>query len=274
MKSDAGTRAPRGLLIDFTRCIGCDACRLACREANGLGAPAPDAPPPEDLGASELTVVLAREVGGQAVHVRRLCMHCADPACVSACPLGALKKRADGPVVYDPDLCFGCRYCMTACPFQVPRYNWDSPAPVIHKCTLCYPRLDEGREPACAAVCPTGATRYGPRELLLRIARERLRSHPARYTDHVYGEHEVGGTDVLMLAPADFAALGFPAGLPRRALPALTWAVQKRIPNVLATGAVLLGGVWWIIHRRVQLAERPAAAADARGAVARRQGDS
>jgi formate dehydrogenase iron-sulfur subunit len=256
MKTGQKPELEMGLLIDFTKCIGCEACMQGCREANDLPLPGPGDPPPDDLSVDNFTVVLEREIEGQTVYIRRLCMHCQEPACVSACPVGALKKRPDGPVVYDGNMCFGCRYCMTACPFQVPRYPWNSIAPVIRKCILCFHRLDEGQEPACAAACPTGATRFGPRAALLKIARERIRAHPDLYVDHIFGEKEVGGTGVLMLSPVNFASLGFNTDVPQRPLPDLTWAVQKRIPNVVVTLTALLGGTWWVIDRRMQLAKR------------------
>lgn len=241
----------KGLLIDFTKCIGCGACMEGCRDANDLP---PSPREPDKLDSKNFTVVLAHErEGGDPVYSRRLCMHCEDPACVSVCPVGAMTKRPDGPVVYDSGLCFGCRYCMMACPFQVPTYNWESPAPTIHKCILCFPRLDEGQEPACAAACPTGATRFGPRDVLLRIAKERLQSHPDLYAPHIYGEHEVGGTGVLMLSPVPFEELGFRSDLPHEALPELTWVVQEKIPNVVLTGSVFLGGLYWVINRRMAL---------------------
>lgn len=245
----------KGLLIDFTKCIGCGACMQACRDANNLRKPRPQEPPPQDLDGDNFTVVLRHEEAGrEPVHYRRLCMHCEEPACASACPVSALSKRPDGPVVYDEDLCFGCRYCMTACPFQVPRYTWERLAPVVTKCILCYQRLDEGREPACAAACPTGATRFGTREVLLRIARERIASHPDLYVDHIFGEKEGGGTGVLMISPVAFDRLGFRTDVPHKALPALTWVAQEKVPYIVITGAFFLGGLYWVINRRMQLA--------------------
>jgi formate dehydrogenase iron-sulfur subunit len=246
----------KGLLIDFTKCIGCRACMEGCREANDLPRPKEDEPPPPDLNGDNYTVVIGRETpGNDTLYVRHLCMHCEDAACVSACPVGAISKRPDGPVLYDADMCFGCRYCITACPFQVPRYTWERVAPIVAKCILCYHRLDRGQEPACAAVCPTGATRFGTREVLLRIARERLRAHPELYVDHIYGEKEAGGTGVLMISSVAFGELGFRADVPHSPLPDLTWMVQEKVPNVVITGAVFLGGLWWVINRRMTRAK-------------------
>ncbi len=247
-------RMSKGLLIDFTKCIGCRACMEGCREANGLPQPGPDDPNPTGLNGDNYTVVLSPD---EQLYYRRLCMHCLDPACVSVCPVAAITKRDDGPVVYDGDRCFGCRYCIMSCPFQVPTYTWDRVAPVVSKCILCYHRLDEGQEPACAAACPTGATRFGPREVLLRIARERIAARPDLYVDHIYGEKEAGGTGILMLSPVSFASLGFRVDVPHGPLPDLTWVVQEKIPNVVLTGGVFLGGLYWVIHRRMALARKP-----------------
>jgi len=257
MSAARDRRHAKGLLIDFTKCIGCQACMQGCREANDLPLPQDGAAAATQLDADNFTIVEQRSAAGQDVFVRRLCMHCEDPACASACPVGAFTKRPDGAVVYDGDLCFGCRYCMMACPFQIPKYEWDSAAPVVRKCILCFHRLDEGQQPACAAACPTGATRFGTREVLLEMARERIKAHPDLYEQHIYGEHEAGGTDVLMLSPVSFASLGFHTDVPHKALPDLVWAVQKRIPNVVLTASVMLGCLWWVIDRRMKHARLP-----------------
>ncbi|MBD3221444.1 4Fe-4S dicluster domain-containing protein [bacterium] len=252
----ATTDSPRrrGLLFDLTRCIGCRSCMHGCRHANDLPIPAPDATPPEELDGDNFTAVLPHEDDDAGtVYFRRLCMHCADPACVSACPVHALAKRDDGAVVYDRDLCIGCRYCFVACPFHVPTYTWTRTAPVVRKCFLCAHRLDAGQIPGCAAACPTGATVFGPRDVLLHLAREQIAAHPDRYVDHILGEHEAGGTDVLMIASIPFADLGIWTDVIERPLPELTWMVQEKIPYVIGTGGLLLGGLYWVINRRMRL---------------------
>ena len=99
---------------------------------------------------------------------------------MAACLVGGLTKTAEGPVVYDPDKCIGCRYCMLACPFHVPRYEWDSTAPLMRKCSMCFERLLEGGQPACVEACPNDAMLFGEREDLLRRAHAmiRLRARP------------------------------------------------------------------------------------------------
>ncbi len=247
----------KGLLIDFTRCIGCGACMGSCREANGLARPEVEEKPPQKLNANNYTIVRSEQGDqGKQVYIRRLCMHCDEPACVSVCPVAAMTKREDGPVVYDGGRCIGCRYCMMACPFGVPTYNWDSLAPIVHKCILCYHRLDKGQVPACSASCPTGATRFGSRKVLLQLARERIAAFPDNYVDHIYGEHEAGGTGVLMIAPVSFASLGFRTDVPHFALPELTWMIQEKIPNIALTAGVFVSGLYWLISRRMELARQ------------------
>jgi len=237
---------PVGLLLDFTLCIGCRACETSCKEANGLS---PE-PPAGRLDASNYTVVLQHPSGQ---FYRRMCMHCESPTCASVCPVKALEKTPEGPVVYHGDRCLGCRYCMMACPFNVPTYEWDHAVPVVRKCILCAGRLAEGERPACAWVCPVGACRFGERERLLELATRRVRNFPERYVDAIYGELEVGGTSVLMLSGVPFTELGMRTDLGEKPLPELTWTVMSKIPNVVITGAILLGGISWIINRRMEI---------------------
>jgi formate dehydrogenase beta subunit len=206
-----------GMLYDATLCIGCKACMVACNEANDL---VPDVRASGDrwqmpLDLNEYTKNIIKlykdDTGANYSFVKRQCMHCVDPACTAACMLGALKKRERGIVTYDADLCVGCRYCEMACPFGIPKFEWSSLAAKIVKCELCNHRIAVGKEPACTEVCPTHAVIYGTRGELLAEAHRRLEEHPDRYVPHVYGEHEVGGTQVLYLAGVDFAKLGLPA---------------------------------------------------------------
>jgi formate dehydrogenase iron-sulfur subunit len=229
------------LLFDTTRCINCGACAAACKEQNALPLPI------EDKTTAYTWTVIEQRAG---VNVRRLCMHCLTPTCVSVCPVGAMRKTASGPVVYDADKCIGCRYCIMACPFDVPKYQWDKPLPIVGKCVLCASRLADGNAPACATVCPTGATMFGERQALIREAEARIAAAPDRYVHHVYGVDEAGGTSVLMLSSVPFADLGLRDNLPREPLPMLTWNALSRVPDVLTIGAALLYGIYWITKRR------------------------
>jgi formate dehydrogenase iron-sulfur subunit len=138
------------------------------------------------------------------VNVKVQCMHCDHPACVSACIVGAFSKKENGSVVWDTDKCIGCRYCMVACPFQVPSFEYDKALdPEIRKCDFCFDRTKEGKLPACVNICPVEALTYGPRSELIKIAREKIKKYPDRYIDYIYGENEVGGTSWLYLSGQD-----------------------------------------------------------------------
>ncbi len=231
----------KGMLIDMTLCVGCHACSEACKAENGL---------PGDVSPklSDTTYTVVEEHDG--VFVRRLCQHCQDPTCVSVCPVGAFEKTELGPVLYDESKCIGCRYCMQACPFQVPRYEWASNNPRVTKCIMCAPRLAKGLPTACSEACPTGATLFGDRDELIKIAHERMAAEPDKYVQKLYGEKEVGGTSVFYLSSVPFEQLGFKTNLTQAALPQLTWNVLSKIPTVVAVGGVMLYGIWWITNRR------------------------
>jgi formate dehydrogenase iron-sulfur subunit len=239
------------MLIDLTRCTGCEACVWACKEANGL---------PREDGVATLSATtwsaLERHRVGRAgetaiVAVRRQCMHCLEPACASVCPVAALHKTPEGPVVYDPDRCIGCRYCMVGCPFGVPKYEWSSAQPKVAKCQLCFTtRLSQGKPPACAAACPTGATRFGDRDQLLQEAARRMAAEPDRYVPRLYGEHEAGGTSILYLSSVPFEQLGFHTELADTPYPGFSWEILSKLPKVVTVGGALLAGIWWITGRR------------------------
>ena len=244
----ASVRA-QALLYDATLCIGCKQCEVACAERNGL--PYDDAIAGENrLSDHKLTTVPAK---GEKF-MRRLCMNCKDPACASVCPVGAFQKTPLGPVVYDSTRCMGCRYCMLACPFQVPAYQWNKRLPIVRKCDMCSDRVAAGGVTACTEICPTGANKFGEREELIAEARQRLRDNPQNYVPHIYGLEEVGGTSVLMLSAIPFGEFGLRTDLPREPLPSFTWAALTHVPDVVVIGSVLLGGVHWITHRREEVA--------------------
>ncbi len=211
--------APRdavGMLYDTTLCTGCKACVSACAEANGL---TPDTrldglhQAPVDLNQFTKNIIkLYDPVSGPQSYVKQQCMHCLEPACVSACPFEALLKRTDnGVVAWEPTKCIGCRYCEVACPYHVPKFEWAQQNPAIVKCEFCQHRLAVGESPACTSVCPTGAVLFGPRSTLLAGAKSRIEAAPDKYFENrVYGEHEAGGTQVLYLSHVPFAAIGLP----------------------------------------------------------------
>jgi formate dehydrogenase iron-sulfur subunit len=235
-----------GILTDLTKCIGCQACVLACKKINNLT----DDENVKRLSASTWTVIEKRN----GVNIRRHCMHCLDPACVSVCPVTALEKTKEGPVIYDPDKCIGCRYCILACPFEIPKYEWDMLLPKVQKCTMCYEKkISTGEEPACTSACPTGATIFGERDELLDIAYHRIKNNPNKYVDHIYGAREAGGTSVIYLSDIPFEKLGFKRASTNVTYPKLTWDILSKVPNILSIGGVTMIGVWWIINRRVTM---------------------
>jgi formate dehydrogenase iron-sulfur subunit len=237
------------ILYDSTLCIGCRECEKAC--AGRWKLPYNETIAAEEkISAHKLTAI---ETHGEHFS-RRLCMHCNEPSCASVCPVGALHKTALGPVVYDETKCIGCRYCMLACPFQVPTYEWSSRTPRVRKCDMCYERQKAGKQTACAEACPTGATSCGDRNALITEARRRVAEKPDQYYQRIFGIDDVGGTSVLFLSAVPFEQIGVKTGLPKEPLPLLTWRALSLVPDVVSAGGVLLGGIWWITHRREEVA--------------------
>jgi len=236
------------VLVDLTRCIGCRACENACRVRAGFDG-LPTAAIGYAAGDGRLdfrtrTFIDFRAGNTKARQpVKRQCMHCLEPACVSVCPVAALEKTATGPVVYHENICIGCRYCILACPFGVPKYEWDNALmPRVAKCDFCYDRQAAGRPPACVAACPTGTLKFGKRGALLEEARARLDSQPDRYTT-IYGDRVAGGTSWIYLTDTPPEQLGFPKGLSNASLPRLTWNVIAKVPFVVIGVGLLMGAV-------------------------------
>lgn len=272
-----------GMLYDSTVCTGCKACVSACKQYN-------DTPPsfsssdklwdnPLDNDSKTLNSIKLykdgtgevkdREKDGHA-YIKRQCMHCVDPACASACPVSALKKdEKTGVVKYDKNACIGCRYCQVACPFNIPKFEWEKAFPQIRKCELCSHRFEKGGIAACAEFCPTGATIFGPVDELLAEAKKRLTYKPGEYQmypvervngkqtterlvtpylQQVYGEKEGGGTQVLYLAGVPFEKLGLPA-LEEAPSAAKSETIQHTLYKGMIAPIVFLGGLVYIVHK-------------------------
>ncbi len=247
------------ILTDVTQCIGCNKCVEACQKANNLP---PERPwrwlkKPTDLSSARWTTLI-RMNGKQKKDsfLRRHCRHCLEPACVEACIVGALKKTPEGAVIYDRDTCIGCRYCMIACPFDIPKYSWEDTVPYIQKCDLCYERVTtEGKQPACVEACPTGATIFGERKELLAEARRRLKSKPEKYVQRIWGENEVGGTSVLCISDIDIKLTELDSPIADKTpMPERTYKVLHHMPSVFVGMAAVMGGIYWIVERRQKIA--------------------
>lgn len=240
-------RKHHALLIDISRCVGCGECSRACAAANNL--PEEEA---HELSATHYTVLQSFNDG--QTFVRRMCMHCEQPTCVSACLVGAFTKMDTGAVLYDESKCIGCRYCMQACPFEVPRYEWSSLTPRVQKCRMCYERVVAGEKTACADACPAEATMFGDRDELIAEARKRIDENPDQYVNYIYGLKEVGGTSVLYISNVPFEKLGFPMTVPKDPIPDLSWRVLSQIPKYSVAAGVVLFGINWITQRRTEVA--------------------
>jgi formate dehydrogenase iron-sulfur subunit len=232
-----------GFLIDASRCIDCRACMMACSVQNNV--------------PMEHTRIWMKDTGivGEYPDLKHYtaiyhCMHCVDPSCVSACTVGALQQNEDGIVTYDQDRCIGCRYCMYACPFEVPHFEWDQQFALIVKCDMCVSRLEEGQQqPACTATCPTEAIQFGTREDMLAMAHERIQKEPDRYVDHVFGEHENGGTSTFYISPVSFEKLGFPAVQTTKSPAEFNrLATEIGTPVIASTVAIGMTGIYLMLN--------------------------
>ncbi|MDM8524400.1 4Fe-4S dicluster domain-containing protein [Desulfococcaceae bacterium HSG8] len=252
-----------GVLHDTTLCVGCRECEAACNKVNELAPPDQPFTDKSVLEKNRRTTPDAYTVVNKFdkpdekgnVFVKKQCNHCLEPACASACFVRAFKKTEEGAVVYDASVCVGCRYCMVACPFDVPTYEYDEAfSPRVVKCTMCHPRLLEGKLPGCVEACPKEALTFGKRDDLLKIAKERIRRYPDRYVNHVYGEHEMGGTSWLYLAGTSFSNIGMREDLGLKPAPELTSGALGAVPIVVGLWPVLLTGIYAMSKRKEKIA--------------------
>jgi Fe-S-cluster-containing dehydrogenase component len=246
-----------GMLYDATRCIGCRACVTACKASNNLPGNLYD--PPNDLDGYTKNIIKLYESNGEHSYMKQQCMHCIDPGCANACMIGAFKKRELGIVTWDPDRCIGCRYCQVACPYNIPKFQWDTAVPKIVKCELCHHIIvdpttgdyKEGTQPGCCQACPKEAVIFGKYEDLLADAQQRIADHPERYypagNPKIFGETDGGGTQVLYLADVSFDKLGLPE-LGDEGVAHLSRSIQHGIYKGFIAPAALyavLGAVLW-----------------------------
>lgn len=243
-------------LIDTTTCIGCKACEVACQEWNDL--------PPEttvqagtyqtlpDLAPNFWNLIKFNEHedgnGAMSWLMRKdQCMHCTEPGCLTACPApGAIVQYTNGIVDFQQDQCIGCGYCMTGCPFNVPKFNPQTKR--VYKCTLCVDRTSVGLQPACVKACPTGCLQFGTKETMLQVANKRVDQLKANGFAQaaVYDPPGVGGTGVVtVLAHGDQPEL---YGLPRDPQIPLAVKIWKGPLKWLGNAAIFAGLLGAAIH--------------------------
>lgn len=261
-----GHPGAKAVLFDATECIGCRKCEEACNTVNEL--PKPDKPF-DDLTlldakrrTTETTYTVVNKYENSKnpklpVFRKQQCNHCQEPACASACFVKDFKKTPEGAVVYDESLCVGCRYCMIACPWSIPAYEFNEPlTPRVMKCTMCHPRILEGKLPGCVEICPKEALKFGTRDELIKFARNRIEAYPERYLDHIYGENEMGGTNWLYISGVPFGELGLEEGLGVTSAPELTSGALAAVPVVTGLWPVLLTGIYAIHKTRERIEKK------------------
>jgi formate dehydrogenase iron-sulfur subunit len=248
-----------GVLVDTTRCVGCRSCEAACAEVNTMPVPdIGDASPLEKIrstSVTQLTVINRYKTGKGEVFAKKQCMHCNQPGCVSACLVNAMKKQPDGAVTWETN-CMGCRFCMVSCPFDIPKFEYESATPKILKCSLCWERLKKGQKPACVEACPVEALTFGARRQLIEEANRRIYTESGKYISHIYGEREVGGTGYLYISAVPFEQIGFRTDLGTTSYPEFSKGFLYSVPIVLLLWPAFLIGVHTITNRKDELQSR------------------
>ena len=261
-----------GVLVDTTVCIGCRRCEWACNDWNKN----PNQPIKEfeasvyqsrsvfdtvrRMHAENFTVVnrFISSKDGTPIYVKRQCMHCEDPGCLSSCFVDAYRKTKIGSVLYNPGLCIGCRYCMVACPFDVPAFEYSEPLnPQITKCTFCFDRISQGSVPACVEICPAQVMTFGKRSDLITLAHKRIIDNPGKYVDHIYGEHEVGGTSWMYLSSVPFDQIGFKTDLTGTSIPKLSkgYLFGVKMFEIVGAWPLVFGAYYAISKARKKIKE-------------------
>lgn len=258
-----------GVLVDVTRCVGCRSCEAACNKEQGL--PEPEKPfndfsvfDEHPHGAhtdikrrtdeTRYTVVNKYELPeiDHPLYRKSQCNHCLEPACLTSCFVNAYTKTPEGAVIYNENVCVGCRTCMIACPFYVPAFKYSSAfKPQIMKCIFCYDtRLKKGRPPACVEACPQEALTFGKRNNLLDFGRKRIQNSPEKYVDHIYGENEAGGTAWMYLSPVEFHKVGFDTHIPHEPIINFVRDFLSIVPMVLTIWPALFAGFHLLANRK------------------------
>jgi Fe-S-cluster-containing dehydrogenase component len=254
-----------GVLVDLTRCVGCRSCEAACNAEQKLP---PPRKPFNDFSVydkkehghlrrtdeTHYTVVNRYDIEGleHPLFKKIQCNHCQEPACLTSCFVNAYTKTPEGAVIYNQNVCVGCRTCMVACPFYVPAFRYSSAFdPSIVKCIFCYEtRLKIKKPPACVEACPTGALTFGRRDEMIRIGRRRIENSKNHYINHIYGEYEAGGTSWLYLSAVPFEKIGFDMDIPHAPILDSVKNFLSFVPMVLTIWPALFAGFHLLATRK------------------------
>jgi formate dehydrogenase beta subunit len=245
--------AQKTKLIDISKCTGCRGCQLACKQWNQQPAKQTENygtyQNPPDLQANTWTLIRFQEIankdGVKWIFRKDGCMHCTDAACVKVCPSGALHYTEYGTVGIHHERCIGCKECVVACPFDIPRY--DRATDKIYKCDLCLTRIQAALEPACVKACPTGALRFGDKGDMLKLAYKRAAELGGNA--NVYGDKFVDGTHVLYVLPDKPSVYEKLPTKPSVPLSIIVWKDLLKPLSLLAAGGVIAGSfLHYIIH--------------------------
>ena len=238
------------ILIDITKCTGCEKCVDACNKSNKEEPKIEYSNLSRDgLSGRQLTSIVSVSKDRFA---KKQCLHCEKPACEEACLVGAIEKTETGAVIYDKTKCIGCRYCMLACPVGIPRYEWDKKLPYMKKCNMCYERQVDGLKPACVEACPNGVLTFGKRDELITKAGKIIAGNQ-KYINHIYGEKDLGGTSVMYITDVPLEPLGWPEKIGDRSIHSYTWPVLSKTPFLALGVCSFLTGTLWVVNRRMKL---------------------
>ena len=258
-----------GFLTDTTLCIGCKACEVACKQWNQLpmdnfGWTGNSYDNTGHLGAATWRHVafverISDEAGQRPTSLKAfqsnwlmqsdVCKHCVNAGCMEACPTGAIIRTEFDTVVIQQDICNGCNYCLPSCPYGV--IDVSPTDHKAHKCTLCYDRMGDQLEPACAKACPTDSIQFGPVEELLERAKGRVASLQGQGVDeaYIYGDRAIGGTGgiegnnafFILTAPPEVYNLPAQPELPQRHIGK---AFLTTFGAALGLGLAVAAAVW------------------------------
>lgn len=264
MSKSKMTEKSQGVLVDITKCIGCDACSVACKmwnenefENTRSHVQGRETKNLDYKNWTNITLHRINQEDNSEVwrYSKFQCLHCDEPACVASCFATALKKSESGAVVFYPNKCVGCRYCMLACPFDIIKYEWEKTFPIIAKCHLCHTRLAKDQAPACVGACPTGVMTVGKKYELLELAKETI-ANDSNYVQHIYGENEAGGTGWMYISDTPFEQLGFNTDVTTRPLPEYSYEYfQKYTTGVMIGWGTLLTALYLFNQRRSTIAK-------------------